>query len=429
MIPSVPMSSEERLDFERDSSDPEDLSDPLALLLPPQGMASLSRLGLHFSRHLLWGWVRQPSPCCGAASLAGAINGLLRLGRADPRALDHLLVLEVYRKMFRQLLRKRVAAFERRLEGTFGEIFSLVEEELSAEGRELGARRAKNVSARTLSMVVQRILQRPDLPSSWRLILEIESSRKELKEADQDEAGVIAISSEQTVRTSYRMDDDGEEKEEEVGEEEEGGSLVWRWQRELRVILKNINGYRKLSDPSCPSTACIGSQTLVNCLRSMLLTANTHPFLEATFLMGVRLGRKSSLPIPVSHQDDDRTIASQWDKLRSAFAEENSVLLFHLRNHYALIFAMREYSVEDGKLVREVLTARKGQRPSTWVEFAEMRAIVLEWSGYNVLKLTLRDNESLSELQSFRDKIVVGLHEEIDDCDSVQGDPFLRPSV
>ena len=92
------------------------------------------------------------------------------------------------------------------------------------------------------------------------------------------------------------------------------------------------------------------------------------------------------------------------------------VLLFHLTNHYALVFAWREWQDEDqapalkrieskfwgckllqvavslplqGKvhLRRQILTARRGQRPSAWIDFHDVRrtlqgsqTIETEWS-------------------------------------------------
>ena len=66
--------------------------------------------------------------------------------------------------------------------------------------------------------------------------------------------------------------------------------------------------------------------------------------------------------------------------LQTHFGIPGRILVFHLTNHYALIFAMREV---DGH--REILTARKGQRPSVWMDWNEVRQILLKWSGYKIL--------------------------------------------
>jgi hypothetical protein len=108
-----------------------------------------------------------------------------------------------------------------------------------------------------------------------------------------------------------------------------------------------------------------------------------------------------------------------------------AVLLYHLKNHYALIFAIREWDEEvqdapppaslaappdqqtcvnahdtvaeigteapvsgggqPSRLVRrrQVLTARRAQRPSAWIDFEEVRSTLLGWTGYKLLMIGL----------------------------------------
>lgn len=108
--------------------------------------------------------------------------------------------------------------------------------------------------------------------------------------------------------------------------------------------------------------------------------------------------------------------------VREWYAREDTVLLFHLNNHYTLVYAMREWvsppaatsseSVfnEDSvpgsgcvnisctssegsstapRVHRELLVARRGQRPVHWVDLAEAREIMLGWEGYKIIALSL----------------------------------------
>ena len=79
------------------------------------------------------------------------------------------------------------------------------------------------------------------------------------------------------------------------------------------------------------------------------------------------------------------------------------MLLLHFTNHYTLIYAYREYKhgststsassstalIEvDTHIHREVLCARRGQRPTAWIDFSELRQVLLKWEGYKVIRIT-----------------------------------------
>lgn len=94
---------------------------------------------------------------------------------------------------------------------------------------------------------------------------------------------------------------------------------------------------------------------------------------------------KGHMDIPISVNDTPAAIAKQWALLREEFSSQSSVLLFHLTNHYALIFAVRDWEDAAGERRQEVLTARRGQRPTQWVSWAEMRDLMLRWAGHKVM--------------------------------------------
>merc|ERR1711865_364653 len=93
-----------------------------------------------------------------------------------------------------------------------------------------------------------------------------------------------------------------------------------------------------------------------------------------------------------SKEDGSEAIEQQWAALKSGFSKSTSALLFHLTTHYALIYAWREW-VEDAngqdapRARRQILTARKGQRPTVWMDFEEARDIMNSWSGYHIMQI------------------------------------------
>ena len=86
-------------------------------------------------------------------------------------------------------------------------------------------------------------------------------------------------------------------------------------------------------------------------------------------------------------------------------------VIFHLTNHYALVFATRERSTVDtdgsATITRELLTSKAGQAPKTWIPFAVARRMPRGWSGYKMV-VVMR----ATECETFRDTDHVMAEEE-----------------
>ena len=106
--------------------------------------------------------------------------------------------------------------------------------------------------------------------------------------------------------------------------------------------------------------------------------------LRATLFAGKK-ARGSKIPLAISAKDSPAQREAHWTKLRAAFMRDGAAIIFHLKNHYALIFAMRDWVDAEGKLHRELLTARKGQRPTAWIPFDEACRTMTNWAGYKMM--------------------------------------------
>jgi hypothetical protein len=104
--------------------------------------------------------------------------------------------------------------------------------------------------------------------------------------------------------------------------------------------------------------------------------------------VGAKTKLRKDLALPLSRSYDPDVLEDEWAKFRSLFATDGSALVFHLKNHYSLIHALRERTDGDGTRVREMLCARRGQRPNAWISWEEARGTMLKWSGYAVMQAT-----------------------------------------
>lgn len=143
---------------EQDTVDSEEISNLLEFLLPEGNLPSYySLFGFAFNKRLFNGWVKQPSACCGAASVAGAWNGLMNVHRRDSLSLDHLKVLSVCIEVFDDLIYKKQSAFERKLGARLDPFWDALQSELIKSGRELAGKKGLGATRKVVLNIVKQL--------------------------------------------------------------------------------------------------------------------------------------------------------------------------------------------------------------------------------------------------------------------------------
>ena len=456
---------------ECDTAACEDLDIMATLLGPWDGRLPTKEDGVHqfgvaYDGALLDAWVKQPSPCCAAAAVAGAINGLSGLNRHDENALGPLDVLATMRGVLRDLVEGKIASFERKLGADLTPVLDAVAARVTSDGRKFGVSLKKDkergVDGKYLLACVrgevearaeacrraverQRALELgeevPDEEEEapalafcrlWELYEELNEKKRKLAEEDGEDD------------ESESDEDSDEEPDEDLPKKKpprprqriaaaRKAAKPWNWKNELGEILRKSDGVAKTC-AARPSTAPFGNWGLIKGaqrlredarraareeeVRALVDDADdaTAPVssndderqlpvrtsldflgLPSDTLFGcpkappthvvislLAGGGRAKMPIPLKRDDSPETIERQWGKLSAAFNRPDASLIFHLKNHYALIYALREWT-SDGKRVRQLLCARKGQRPSAWVDWLEARETILGWAGYKLM--------------------------------------------
>ena len=133
-----------------------------------------------------------------------------------------------------------------------------------------------------------------------------------------------------------------------------------------------------------PSTAPVGNDRLMSAVEKLALRHEV-PF-RAWRFMGAA---KSRSVWRLSANDTKETVQVQWEALVTAVRSDSSVLIYHLENHYSLIFAAREWDADAGyggkRTVRQVLVAKPGQQPCSWIDFETVRGTLGGWVGYSIM--------------------------------------------
>jgi hypothetical protein len=432
--------------YEKDTAEEEEVLDLTTLVLPHGVLpAEQGCFAVSYNTALLHGWVKQPSPCCAAASVAGAWNALAGRSRSDVAAFAHTTVIEALAATLQEQIASKKARFERMLGAALEPLFVELSNILRDAGRSLGGSKEAGAPRayvlRHIRAIVQQNYDASSADASTAATVSDsdvyarlgELYAAEPPERDEDPATLLTNDNEDDVpvRSNENNADDSSaaaaaavpEGEDECATDEEladfsniassnssrgrrrssgtGKSAAaavkpWLWKRDLWDLLKQMGGLEKLSAARA-STAAFGNVGVMRAVDWLSeRAAASHSTTDASsaaaervvarLFMGRKRGR-GGLDVPLSPSDSDALIEQQWHSLRSAFLTDKQVLLFHLKNHYALVFALREWKQPGGGWIRQLLTSRRGQRPSAWIDFVEARHTMLGWDGYKMLAL------------------------------------------
>ncbi len=147
---------------EKDTDDIEDITNLVEYLLPSQSILNeASSFGVHYNRNIFNGWVKQPSPCCAASSVAGAWNAVHGYHRQDLTATHHTDVLFIYKAIVEEKLSKKLGAFERKLgckvSASFWEEF---DECAKNYGKELGGKKGTAITKSICEKILRELSRR-----------------------------------------------------------------------------------------------------------------------------------------------------------------------------------------------------------------------------------------------------------------------------
>lgn len=402
--------------IEMDSELAEDV-DISSLLLPVgfEPLASLDHVRdkfcLSYSKNAMTGWVKQPSPCCAAASAAGALNICFGLNRSDSQAHSHSTLVPIFADILREQVKTMQARLERLIGAPLDDLLQQLNRRLEAQGMSLGGKNQPLSSTKKQNQALLRstvfegrqavLLARQgddptvsdtvSLPSRpGEIFLRLGELYDEAKEGEGE-------SDESSSESDEGADGDEEALVECVqmgrtSKKKKNAKKTWRWKHELGEWLHKLGGCEKIEFAK-PSTAPFGNNGVMSALRRL-----GENQIKCRLLMGKKLKSAGEGYFGLSRADDSTTIAAQWAGLRSAFLLHNAAIIFHLKNHYALVFAMREWEDPNTRsVVRQVLTSRRGQRPSAWVDFDEARNTMLAWEGYKMILVERKDPSAAAD--------------------------------
>lgn len=145
-------------DYERDTEAPEEI-DLMALLLPDGQLPHcLDRFSLQYSMAAFKGWVKQRSPACAAASVAGSWNALMGLARDADGALGQDDVVAVFERILEESIAKKRGKLERILGAPIDAVDAALREKINASGKSLGGKKKEKLTKKHLVRLLKEVV-------------------------------------------------------------------------------------------------------------------------------------------------------------------------------------------------------------------------------------------------------------------------------
>ncbi len=300
--------------------------------------------------HVMSGYIEQLSPDCAAAAAAGAVNALLAVSADSPTTQSQHAALQAYAAMFQQSKQAAVGKISKAL--------------------------ARDTDA---AAAIEHLLQLSAANScEWRS-LSSASLRKQLVAAAAADSADAPAKAWDKASFAHKL----------------SCSSPWSdmMVASVKTIVKADAAIAKLTAERA-STSAIGNIKLSLCARAAAAAAGLSVQASTMF---------SKKPCSFSRHimlsdDSEAVMQEQWEALKNAVQQPDTVLLFHLRNHYALIAGHRTLRLPCGRVLQQILCSRKGQRPKHWIDFRcswmegevprwSVRDTLLKWIGYKIIMM------------------------------------------
>lgn len=322
---------------EQDTIDEEDIPNVMDYIMPAAEVLQNSSLfSISYSRVVFQGWVKQPTACCGASSVAGAWNALHNYHRRDYRAKNHEDILNIYRDLMMERITKKTASFERKLGTTLTPSFwSEFEAKLLTFNRVIGSRKSQAVSKKTMEAAIALFLSERQLafqkenidakataavsypPTAWECFDDLF-----LAEGIDVSSAIIEVP-ESKKPTEENASSDREESEAEDEEEDNAPTtnnssskgIKWQWRKDFMDLIRFKAGMKKLNADK-PTTAPIGNWGILEAVSILSEQGGLGTYIQARLFMGKKRSIKTKVDVSLSRKDTANTIQSQWDALR-----------------------------------------------------------------------------------------------------------------
>ncbi|KAK9845306.1 hypothetical protein WJX81_003044 [Elliptochloris bilobata] len=144
-----------------------------------------------------------------------------------------------------------------------------------------------------------------------------------------------------------------------------------------------------LRQRSPPCTASIGSRRLAAALHSLGAAHGLQDLVVLRLFCG-RIYPDEDNPAQYSVDGNSAGEAtSKWEALWAAIERSDTVLVFHLPDHYSLVHAARQFTLDLGgagkRELLQLLVASPGQKPNTWLDWEEVRRIMMNNDDHAII--------------------------------------------